>query len=88
MQLWELYDILRFIPYADKSSWEQTRLLSLMIAQKFCKKRLKLKDMFELPWDYLQNDELSVEERQQQENLQNDFLEFLNNNDKNNGSRS
>ena len=88
MRFYELYDILQFVPYVDKSQWETTRFLSLVIAQKFCKKRLKLTDMFELPWDDPERElELSEEGKIRNTIFQNQMLEMLNKNtDTNNGS--
>lgn len=81
MRFYELYDILQFVPYVDKSQWETTRFLSLVIAQKFCKKRLKLTDMFELPWDDLHRElELTEEAKQMTDLFQKQMLEMLNKN--------
>ena len=81
MKFYELYDVLQFVPYVDKSQWETTRFLSLVIAQKFCKKRLKLSDMFELPWDDTQRElELSDDVKIRNIEFQNQMLEMLNKN--------
>ncbi len=86
MRFYELYDILQFVPYADRAQWETTRFLSLVIAQKFCKKRLKLKDIFELPWDKKDQD-FTEESIKHNEEVQQQLLNFLNKNtDTNNGS--
>ncbi len=86
MRFYELYDILQFVPYADRAQWETTRFLSLVIAQKFCKKRLKLKDIFELSWDKKDND-FTEESIKHNEEVQQQLLNFLNKNtDTNNGS--
>ena len=81
MRFYEIYDILQFVPYVDKAQWETTRFLSLVIAQKFCKKRLKLSDMFELPWDDTNRElELSEEGKIRNTEFQNHMLEMLNKN--------
>ena len=81
MRFYEIYDILQFVPYVDKAQWETTRFLSLVIAQKFCKKRLKLSDMFELPWDDTHRElELSEEGKIRNIEFQNQMLEMLNKN--------
>lgn len=80
MRFYEIYDILQFVPYVDKSQWETTRFLSLVIAQKFCKKRLKLKDMFELPWDERELEMSSKELEIRNTEFQNQMLEMLNKN--------
>lgn len=51
MRIYELNNIFEDIPYMSKDEWEQTRILALHIAQKFCKKHLKTKDIMEFPWD-------------------------------------
>ena len=88
MRFYELYDVLQFVPYTDKAQWQTTRFLSLVIAQKFCKKRLKLSDMFELPWDDPERElELSEEGKIRNIEFQNQILELLNKNTSfNNGS--
>lgn len=73
MQYNELYEILQFVQYVDRPQWEQTRLMSLIIAQKFCKKRLKLKDIAKFPWE--DQYELNLTEDEKQEVL--DFQKFM-----------
>lgn len=84
MQLYELYDVVREIPYSFDIQWQQTRILSLFVAQKFCKKRLKLKDIFTLPSE-LDNSgsyELSDEELEENKKLQKQLEDMLNNKNK------
>lgn len=77
MKYYEVYDILKFIPYVYRPQWDQTRLLSLVIAQKFCKKKLKLKDMFALPWDM---HEMIIDEEEEKKNryYQDYILQLIN----------
>lgn len=46
-----LHDILENIEYTDKNIWLTTRIQSLMYLQPWASKRLKERDLFELPWD-------------------------------------
>ena len=48
----ELSLILANISYADRSIWESARISNLFVAQTHCTKRLKLRDIFSLPWDH------------------------------------
>ena len=80
MQLYEIPFLVDEIPYIDKSSWEQTRIISLFIAQKWVKKKLKLKDIFTLPWEQEHSYELSDEEIEQNKQLQKQLELMLNNN--------
>ena len=81
MQLYEVYDLVQEIPYSFDIQWQQTRILSLFVAQKFCKKRLKLKDIFTLPseMDDSESWELSDEELEQNKQLQKQIENMLNN---------
>ena len=79
LKYYEIYDILRFIPYVYRAGWDQTRLLSLVIAQKFCKKKLKLKDMFSLPWDDEKHSlEMSKEAEEKNRYFQDYILQLIN----------
>ena len=82
MQLYEIPFLIEEIPYIDKSQWESTRILALIIAQKWVKKKLKLKDIFELPWDHEHSYELSDEELEQNKQLQKNMEDYLNNQNK------
>lgn len=84
MKLWEIYFLSNEIPYSFQTSWEQTRIISLMIAQKFVKKRLKLKDIFTLPSEIDNSGyyELTDEELEQNKKLQKQMEDYLNNQNK------
>ena len=43
-----LYENLK---YADRPSWEQTRLLAFILAQVNSKKKLEMTDIMYFPWD-------------------------------------
>lgn len=82
MQLYEIPFLVEEIPYIDKSQWESTRILALIIAQKWVKKRLKLKDIFSLPWEQEHGYELSDQELEQNKQLQKQLEYYLNNQNK------
>ena len=79
MQLYEIYDMLNFVQYVDKSQWETTRILAFYIAQKFCKKHLKVTDLLKLPWDKPEGELVLTDEmKKKNEDFQNEMLDFLN----------
>ena len=84
MQLYEIYDLVQEIPYSFDIQWQQTRILGLLICQKFVKKRLKLKDIFTLPSEQDNSGyyELSDEELEQNKKLQKQMEDYLNNQNK------
>ena len=47
----ELEDVLRNLQYTNRPLWDAARLVALVNAQKASKKKLKLKDLWDLPWD-------------------------------------
>lgn len=51
MRLSELMTITDTLEYIDRGEWDRTRIACLISAQKASRKRLKMKDIFELPWD-------------------------------------
>ena len=58
-----LYENLK---YADRPSWEQTRLLAFILAQVNSKKRLEITEILSFPWDENyeeKNIEMSNEDR-------------------------
>ena len=58
-----LYENLK---YADRPSWEQTRLLAFILAQVNSKKRLEMTDIMSFPWEENyeeKNIEMSNEDR-------------------------
>lgn len=48
---WELNDILENIPYLNRSSWEQSRLQTYVIAQVNSKKKLTQQDILKFKWE-------------------------------------
>ena len=57
MRLSELQDVIENIPYIDRTVWDTTRIACLISAQKASKKKLRLRDIFPLPWDSLDQTE-------------------------------
>lgn len=51
MEPYELTALLESIPYADRATWEQTRLRIFSTASMFSKRELKIHDIMKFPWD-------------------------------------
>lgn len=51
LQSWEVNELFESLNYADCASWEQTRWLMYVVAQVNSKKKLKLQDIMNFPWD-------------------------------------
>lgn len=51
MLLSELGDILENVQFADRSLWEASRINSYLMCQMNTKKKLKLTDIYKLPFD-------------------------------------
>lgn len=51
MEWYEINSLLKYRHYAVKESWEQSRLITYMIAQTNSKKHLKITDIIKFPWD-------------------------------------
>ena len=63
-EAWKLHD-----EYSVRSSWEQTRVLCTAMLQPYSKKKLRVRDVFPLPWDrkgQQEADALSEAERKAQ----------------------
>lgn len=57
MREYEVNDIIENIPYLDRSSWEQCRFNSYVLAQVNSKKKLELNDILKFPWEKKEDDE-------------------------------
>lgn len=76
MRVTELDTIIDNVKFCDRSAWDTARIICLISAQKASKKKLRLRDLFELPWDKLdQSDEEMKHILEQQKSLEN----YLNN---------
>lgn len=51
MQWYEINAALKYQYYAIKDGWEQARLISFLIAQSNSRKKLKMEDILEFPWE-------------------------------------
>lgn len=51
MQQYEIKSLMDFGYYRHKEDWEQTRLISYLIAQTNSKKKLKLQDIIKFKWE-------------------------------------
>lgn len=49
--IWEINDIVDNIPYIDRNSWEQARLLAYIGAQVHSTKKLDIADIIQFKWD-------------------------------------
>lgn len=78
--MYEVSDLIQNLQFSDRNQWEQNRLVCLSIAQKMCKKQLKLTDIYKLPWDNEQSESsaLTAEERQANELWQQQMCDYLN----------
>jgi hypothetical protein len=56
MQWYEISAALKYQYYAVKDGWEQARLISFLIAQSNSRKRLKMEDILEFPWEKTSNE--------------------------------
>ena len=51
MQQYEIKSLMDYCYYKHKENWEQTRLISYLIAQTNSKKKLKLQDIIKFKWE-------------------------------------
>lgn len=51
IEWYEISAALKYQYYAVKDGWEQARLISFLIAQSNSRKRLKMEDILEFPWE-------------------------------------
>lgn len=66
LQNFEVELLYENLKYADRPSWEQTRLLTFILAQVNSKKKLEMTDIMYFPWDENyeeKNIEMSNEDR-------------------------
>ena len=66
LQNFEVELLYENLKYADRPSWEQTRLLAFILAQVNSKKRLEMTDIMSFPWEENyeeKNIEISNEDR-------------------------
>ncbi len=51
MQIYEINSLMNYSYYKHKDNWEQSRLISYLIAQTNSTKKLKMEDIITFPWD-------------------------------------
>lgn len=59
-QIWEINDIVENLPYLDRMSWEQTRLLAYIGAQTHSTKKLDITDIIQFKWDEKQQKNIEI----------------------------
>lgn len=62
MKIYEVESILKHYQYHFKTSWEQTRLISYILAQVNTKKKLKSTDIINFEWDNNSNDNITKQQ--------------------------
>lgn len=74
MRLSELSQIQSNVLYCDRAIWDSSRIQCLISAQKASKKTLKLKDIFPLPWDKIEQTDEQIKEILAQQKTLEDIL--------------
>ena len=78
MLLTELQDILDNIQFADRSLWEALRINSFITCQVNSRKKLKLTDVYRLPFDETEDTEQftkeDIEQMQKQSKILEDYI--------------
>ena len=77
MLLTELQDILDNIQFADRSIWEALRINSFITCQVNSRKKLKLTDVYRLPFDESEAEQMTkedFEQMQQQSKILEDYI--------------
>ncbi len=49
--IWEINDLIEFLPYCDRNMWESQRLNAYMTAQVNSTKRLTMQDICKFKWE-------------------------------------
>lgn len=62
MKIYEVESILKHYQYHSKTSWEQIRLISYILAQVNTKKKLKSTDIIKFNWDNAINDNITKQQ--------------------------
>lgn len=77
MLLTELQDILDNIQFVDRSIWEALRINSFITCQVNSRKKLKLTDVYRLPFDESEAEQMTkedFEQMQQQSKILEDYI--------------
>lgn len=76
MKMYEIAAVMKYQYLKDKESWEQTRLISYIIAQTNSTKKIKLTDIIEFPWEKENtkaNQTISNEDKERLEKLAKEY---------------
>lgn len=80
--MYELSVILESLHLRQRDSWEQTRMISYIIAQSNSSKTLKLTDIMKFEWDQETEDndtKITKEDIERIKQKSNEYLKYLNN---------
>ncbi len=78
MLISELQDCLANIQYADRSLWESSRIQSYITCQINSRKKLKLTDVYKLPFDDADDEPLSIEDYEQMKERSQMLADYIN----------
>lgn len=75
MQWYEVNGLMKYEYYAKKDEWEETRLLSYIIAQVNSKKKLKIDDIMSFYWE--NDQDKTATSKEEFERLRNKAKEYI-----------
>lgn len=75
MQLYEIRSLVKFSYHRHKDDYEIGRLIAYVTAQVNSKKRLKMKDICEFPWE---REDFGISAKQHIQNQKNDVIRMTN----------
>lgn len=75
MSMYEVNGLMKYEYYAKKDEWEETRLLSYMIAQVNSKKKLKIDDIMSFYWE--NDQDKTATSKEEFERLRNKAKEYI-----------
>lgn len=75
MQWYEVNGLMKYEYYAKKDEWEETRLLSYIIAQVNSRKKLKIDDIMSFHWE--NDQDKTVTSKEEFERLRNKAKEYI-----------
>lgn len=77
MEMYEVTALAKYKYFTYKEAWEQTRMLSYIIAACNSTKKLKITDIIKFPWDNEDKAETNIVTQQDIERLQRKAEEYL-----------
>jgi len=78
MLLTELQDILDNIQFADRSLWEALRINSFITCQVNSRKKLRLTDVYRLPFDEAETEQMTKEDFEQMQKQSKILEDYIN----------